>query len=163
MSNSGNGQKERKKPGPKPGTGGRPRLQFDLDIVKGLGQILATQEEMAAVLGCSLFTIEDRIKNDEDFSGAFKRGQAEGKLALRRAQYQKGVVQMHPTMLIWLGKQWLGQRDQVVLDATIEERTGVAHVPPEETLEYWQEKYGVTDHEVALPGSGAHGDTKVPN
>jgi hypothetical protein len=38
--------------------------------------------------------------------------QAEGKRSLRRRQYQLATEEGNPTMLIWLGKQWLGQADK---------------------------------------------------
>jgi len=138
---------KRKKPGPKRGTGGRPRVEFDLTQIEGLGSIMATHEEIASVMGCSVSTVQDRMKGDEDFSMAYKKGQAGGKLSLRRAQ-QQAVGRGNITMMIWLGKQWLGQKDQVTVDATVEERTGVAHVPPEVTLEHWQKEYGVIEHNV---------------
>jgi hypothetical protein len=126
------------------GVGGRPRLQFDLQHIEGFGAIMATYEEMAAVLGCSKFTIEDRMRNDEEFSSAYKRGQGSGKVRLRRAQWQ-AADRGNVTMMIWLGKQWLGQTDQMAIDATVEDRTGVAHVPPEVTHQYWEDKYGTVD------------------
>ena len=90
---------------------GRPRIEFKIEQIEGLGAILATQDEMAAVLGCSVDTIKDRVANDEEFSAALKRGQGMAKISLRRHQWhlaEKG----NPTMLIWLGKQWLEQRDR---------------------------------------------------
>jgi hypothetical protein len=61
--------------------------------------------EIASVVGCSVDTLEKR------FSDLIKKGRESGKASLRRQQWalaQKG----DKTMLIWLGKQYLGQRDQ---------------------------------------------------
>ena len=75
---------------------------------------MCTDEEIADILGCSrdLFYTED---NAENFRQAIKKGQSQGRQSLRREQWkvaQKGNV----TMLIWLGRQWLGQKDFVVED-----------------------------------------------
>lgn len=113
---------------------GRPRKTFDLGAIEGLGAIMATQEEMAAVLRCSVDTIQDRLRTDDDFSGVYKKGQSTAKLSLRRAQKHKALgrparaeelneegrvvrpaeeeIAPNPTMMIWLGKQWLDQRDR---------------------------------------------------
>lgn len=159
---------KRKKPGP----GGRPPLEFDLSTIRGLGQILATRDEMAAVLDCSVTTVETRMRSDEEFLRAYKKGEAAGKIALRRTQsrlalgsqavFDEQNRQVEPartpnvTMLIWLGKQWLGQRDQMQVDASIEDRTGVAHVPPEVTLAHWEEKFGSIEHDVGDPEEEAN-------
>lgn len=103
-------RKRKRKPAKRRGRG-RPRLEFNLEQIEGLGSILATQDEMAAVLGCSVDTIKDRMANDDKFSAALKKGQGWAKISLRRKQWslaEKG----NPTMLIWLGKQWLEQRDR---------------------------------------------------
>jgi len=90
--------------------GGRPRLTFDLKLVEDLGKIQSTQAELAAVLGCSLDTVKDRLKNDPEFSAAYEKGLENGKSSLRRIQW-KSALAGNTTMQIWLGKQYLGQRD----------------------------------------------------
>jgi len=90
--------------------GGRPRLEFDLKLVEDLGKIQSTHSELAAVLGCSLDTVKDRLKNDSEFSTAYEKGLENGKSSLRRIQW-KSALSGNTTMQIWLGKQYLGQRD----------------------------------------------------
>ncbi|MFB3882524.1 MAG: hypothetical protein ACE149_14750 [Armatimonadota bacterium] len=97
--------------------GGRPRLTFDLRQVEELGKIQSTQPELAAVLGCGLSTVKDRIANDEEFSTAYKRGMEAGKSSLRRLQW-KSALAGNVVMQIWLGKQYLGQRDQQAVEVT---------------------------------------------
>lgn len=83
----------------------RPRLSIDPAQVEELAAIMCTQAEMATVLGCSVKTLERR------FGRAIEKGKARAATSLRRKQWQlaeKGNV----TMLIWLGKQYLGQRDR---------------------------------------------------
>ena len=90
---------------------GRPRLEFDLRQVEQLAAIMCTDAEMAGVLGCHVDTITER-KKEEAFSGALEKGRASGKASLRRLQWNtaKGGS---TGMQIWLGKQWLGQRDKL--------------------------------------------------
>jgi hypothetical protein len=95
---------------PRKHAGGRPRLVFDLRMVEDLGGIQSTHSELAAVLGCSLDTVKDRLANDTEFSAAYQKGLENGKSSLRRIQW-KNALSGNTTMQIWLGKQYLGQRD----------------------------------------------------
>ena len=90
--------------------GGRPRLTFDLRMVEDRGRIQSTHAELAAVLGCSLDTVKDRLKGDAEFSTAYEKGLENGRSSLRRLQW-KSATNGNITMQIWLGKQYLGQRD----------------------------------------------------
>ena len=105
--------------------GGRPRVEFDMNVLEGMATIMCTAEECASVLGVSLKTIERRLVEEtgEPF-GVFQKKHADtGKRSLRRAQFDLAIgrpakdgkpeVPGHPTMLIWLGKQWLGQEDKI--------------------------------------------------
>ena len=86
---------------------GRPKFEIDYDAVYDLGQLMCTQEEIAAFLKCSVKTLQ----RDEQFSRIYKEAIETGKKSIRRMQYEsakKGNV----TMQIWLGKQYLGQRDK---------------------------------------------------
>lgn len=77
-------------------------------------RIHATAEECADFFQCSADTIDRRLKEEgwSGFAEFYKSHQAEGVISLRRAQWQAAQAG-NPTMLIWLGKQYLGQRDQV--------------------------------------------------
>jgi hypothetical protein len=91
---------------------GRPRIEFDLSQVEGLGQIGATAAEMAAILPASQSTIEHRMADQEsDFSKAYKKGFGTLKMSLRRKQIQLAMAGDR-ALLIWLGKQLLGQTDK---------------------------------------------------
>jgi len=80
--------------------------------------MLCTNEEIANVLGCHVDTIYDKLKDKRsEFSKAYQRGKAEGKLSLRRMQL-KSAMNGNVPMLIWLGKNLLGQRDSVSTDHT---------------------------------------------
>ncbi len=93
---------------------GRPPIEFDLAIVEGLGRIGATLEEMAAVLPASKRTVADRMADGGgDFRIAYEKGRAQLKTGLRRKQIQVAMTGS-VAMLIWLGKQQLGQQDKVI-------------------------------------------------
>lgn len=45
------------------------------------------------------------------FSDVFNLKRSAGKVSLRRSQFK--MAETNPTMAIWLGKQYLGQRDNM--------------------------------------------------
>jgi hypothetical protein len=83
---------------------GRPRKLIDPDQVRNLAQIGCTELEMTTVLKCSERTLRRR------FGRLIKEGRERMKVSLRRRQYEV-AMRGNATMLIWLGKQYLGQRD----------------------------------------------------
>lgn len=111
------------------GSVGRPRIEFDMDVVGKLAEIQCTYAEIAAVCGVSEDTITRRVAEEPEFAEAIKRGRESGKESLRRVQW-KLAMRGHPTMLVWLGKQALGQKDRA--DVTSGDQrmgTGVLVVP----------------------------------
>jgi hypothetical protein len=99
--------------------GGRPRVEIDIDQLRSMVRIQCTAEECASVFDCSADTLDRRLKEAgfDGFADFYKRHSGEGKASLRRAQW-KAAQDGNPTMLIWLGKQMLGQRDKHDLDHT---------------------------------------------
>ncbi len=87
---------------------GRPKIQIDYEKAEKLAHILCTQSEIASILGVSLTVLE----HDPEFQRIHKKGMESGHASLRRMQY-KAAEAGNPTMLIWLGKQHLGQRDKM--------------------------------------------------
>ena len=51
------------------------------------------------------------FKEMKSLCGLYKKGQDNGKRSLRRIQFK--LAEKNPTMAIWLGKQYLGQRDNI--------------------------------------------------
>lgn len=90
---------------------GRPRIQIDKEQFEELCKIQCTLEEIAGVLKCSEDTVERWCKRELklSFAEAFKKYSAEGKKSLRRIQFE--MAKKNPGMAIWLGKQYLGQRE----------------------------------------------------
>jgi hypothetical protein len=83
----------------------RPRLEIDPEQVKLLAGIGCPVDEMALVLGCSKRTLERR------YAALIETGRADIRKSLRRKQVEM-ALKGDRTMLIWLGKQLLGQRDE---------------------------------------------------
>lgn len=95
---------------------GRPAKEFtdqEKEMIRRLAEIQCTQKEIAHVMGCSV----DVIKKEENRE-LIEEGKSQGKVRLRRAQYAKAVDEGNPTLLIWLGKQMLGQSDNPTNEET---------------------------------------------
>jgi len=85
---------------------GRPKIEINEDQLEKLASILCTMEEMASFFGCSVDTLE------RNFADTIKKGKDKGRMSLRRLQFEKAQTG-NTTMLIWLGKQMLGQKDKI--------------------------------------------------
>jgi len=91
---------------------GRPKTLFDYDKVAIFGQFKATYQTIADYFSCSTRTIEREMANEEsEFCRAYKKGLAGAKMRVSEAQLKCATEDRNATMLIWLGKQLLGQRD----------------------------------------------------
>jgi len=87
------------------------RSDIDLVELEKLCQLSCTDEEIAAWFSTSTRTIERRRKEPR-FAEIMARGKAKGRISIRRMQ-MKLLEQGNATMGVWLGKQLLGQRDQI--------------------------------------------------
>jgi hypothetical protein len=99
------------KRGPKPGEGGAPRKVIDLNVARRAAGLGCTQEEIATVLGIGARTFYDHLEVDAELREAIAEGREKGRVTLRRLQWEQAQAG-NATMLIWLGKQLLGQRDK---------------------------------------------------
>jgi hypothetical protein len=100
--------------------GGRPRKEIDMEQLANMAGIQCTATECAGVLNVSEDTLDRRLKEEtgEGFAEFYKKHSVGGKVSLRRAQFKAATEQLNPTMLIWLGKQMLGQKDISRLERT---------------------------------------------
>lgn len=91
---------------------GRPRFQIDYDQLDAMCQMHCTEDECASIFNVDRDTLSAALKRDgnESFSAYFKKASAGGKMSLRRRQF-KAAIEGSVPMMIWLGKNWLGQRD----------------------------------------------------
>ena len=76
-----------------------------------LAGMQCTYEEIAAVMGIKKRQFIDRVNADPELRLMIEQGWASGKASIRRQQY-KLLTEGNATMGVWLGKQYLGQRDQ---------------------------------------------------
>ena len=96
------------------------RSKIVRDQVRIFGKLLATQNEMADHFGCCIATIEnymqlpneDKGVEESEFSRLYRHSASKGKTSLRRVQMEKALGGDN-TLLIWLGKQVLDQKDKI--------------------------------------------------
>lgn len=105
--------------------GGRPRIEItdkQWETIEAACKIQCTADEIGSLLGIHKDTIEARIKErfDISFSEYIKQHSHSGKSSLRRMQW-KAAENGNTTMLIWLGKQYLGQSDKSESTVTTKE------------------------------------------
>lgn len=94
----------------------RPRKEIDKTDFEGLLAIQCTLEEVTAFFdhkldGCSEDTIERWCKREygESFAEISKKKREIGKISLRRLQFKH--AEKNASMAIFLGKNYLGQKD----------------------------------------------------
>ena len=85
----------------------RPKKEIDEELLYKLAVIHCTMQEMVDIIGVS----EDTLKRR--YAGIIAKGKAEGKQRLRRKQVEV-AMSGNAVMLIWLGKNLLGQSDTPV-------------------------------------------------
>jgi hypothetical protein len=83
-------------------------VEIDAETVEKLGVLHCAQDDLAMYFGCDRALITRRFQKQPELREAYEKGQIAGKVSLRRRQMEiaeRGNV----AMLIWLGKQILGQ------------------------------------------------------
>ena len=96
-----------KKRGPKP-------TVVDFKEFEKLCEMQCTQEEVAGWFNCSVDSLERWAIREHNvkFADLFHQKRKNGHKSLRRAQWETAVYDKVPSLLIWLGKQYLGQSDK---------------------------------------------------
>ena len=84
-------------------------LDIDGELVEKFAKLGCKVEEIANYFGCSTDTIQRR------FAAELTKGRANLQMSLRQWQL-KSAERGNVAMLIWLGKQMLGQIDRAQLD-----------------------------------------------
>lgn len=110
---------------------GRPRVEINKEMFKNLCGIMCTLDEIACIFNCSADTIERWCKREfkATFAEVYKKESQKGKASIRRIQFK--LAEHSVPMAIWLGKQYLGQREiveQVGNDASVEILNEIADV-----------------------------------
>lgn len=132
------------KNGPAPGEGGAPVKSIDVALAEKLAFINCTDKEVAHCLGISEDTLTRRKQADPIFTETLERARSSGRMSLRRRQFEKAQAGSD-TMLIWLGKQLLGQRDRHELSGDPDNPLSVRYVvempAPIDNEDEWFRRY----------------------
>ena len=109
---------------------GRPRIELDPKQAKIFGYFRATYDTMAEQIGCHVDTIRAAMQDENsEFSKAYKKGFSSMKMKLSEAQVKTGIEDRNPTLLVWLGKQYLDQKDNPMPDEDVNKNYTVILVP----------------------------------
>ena len=95
----------------------RPPKKVNPRQVEALAKLQCTMIEMSQVLGVSVDTLERR------FADIIERGREFGRMSIKRKQFAVAMKGSVP-MLIWVGKQHLGQRDRQEMEHSGEVKFG---------------------------------------
>ena len=90
----------------------RPKKEIDKKLFENLCKLQCTKIEICDTIEVSDKTL-DRWCNEvyeKSFSEVFKQKRTGGTISLRRSQFK--LAEKNATMAIWLGKQYLGQKDE---------------------------------------------------
>lgn len=92
---------------------GRPLAKIDQKQFENLCGLQCTLDEICGWFGVTDKTLNSWCKRtySASFSEVFRQKRGKGMIALRRAQWR--LAERNAAMAIWLGKQYLGQRDVV--------------------------------------------------
>lgn len=92
---------------------GRPKIEIDWEEFDKLCFMQCTLAEIAGWFDVSEDTIERRVKEEKGltFAEYNKIRSSKGKMSIRRKQFEVAMTG-NVGMLIWLGKQYLGQKDK---------------------------------------------------
>jgi len=80
-------------------------IDIHRDQVHKMAQLGCTDKEQATILGIS----EENLRNN--FRTELSEGRSDLRRSLRRAQLESAIKDKNTTMLIWLGKNYLGQKE----------------------------------------------------
>ncbi len=91
----------------------RPKKEIDQSIFEKLCGIQCTRNEICDFLNITDKTLTRWCKEiyGLSFSAIFEKKRVDGKISLRRSQWK--LAKTNATMSIWLGKNYLGQRDDM--------------------------------------------------
>lgn len=100
--------------------GGRPRKQIDQEQFEKLCGLQCTLEEFCCYFDCDDNTLNKWCKRTykKSFSEIFKLKRGTGKISLRRKQFEIAMAG-NPTMLIWLGRNYLDQTERTEVHENI--------------------------------------------
>ena len=91
--------------------GGRPKKEIDKRMFESMCELQCTKVEICSILDIDEKTLTRWCKDTygEGFSDTFKKKSQKGLMSLRRTQFK--IAEKNASMAIFLGKQYLGQKD----------------------------------------------------
>lgn len=122
--------------------GGRPKKYIDKQLFEQLCGLQCTLEEMESFFGCDHKTIARWCRETYEgkrFSQVFKEKRLIGRISLRRKQLR--LAERSAAMAIFLGKNYLGQRDEPEQVATEDDAITIVDDVPTEKVESHADKY----------------------
>ena len=114
---------------------GAPKKQINWELFEQLCGVQCTQSEICSMLKINETTLRKACiehYEGQDYSALYKKFSEGGKCSLRRFQFVQARTK--PNMAIWLGKQWLGQKENVseLKDLVVHElRAGIKQISQE--------------------------------
>lgn len=123
--------------------GGRPRKYIDQELFEQLCGLQCTLEEMTAFFKCDHKTISRWCRETyggKRFSQVFKEKRLIGRIALRRKQLR--LAERSAAMAIFLGKNYLGQKDEPDVATDAEDTVSIIDdVPKGEEIKSHADEY----------------------
>lgn len=113
------------------GKGGRPKKYIDKQLFEQLCGLQCTLEEMEAFFNCDHKTIARWCRETYEgkrFSQVFREKRQIGKISLRRKQLR--LAERSAAMAIFLGKNYLGQKDEPEEAASAEDAVSIVDDVP---------------------------------
>lgn len=122
---------------------GRPQKVIDQEQFEKLCGLQCTLDEFCCYFDCDDKTLEKWCKKTYkmNFSEIFKIKKGKGKISLRRKQFEV-ALSGNPTMLIWLGRNMLGQTDKYEIEQTVSVDDGFLDALKGTAAEDWNEEEG---------------------
>lgn len=114
---------------------GRPNANIDKKQFESLCGLQCTQEEFCCFFNVCEETLNSWCKRNYNmnFSEVFKIKRGSGKISLRRSQFR--LAEKNAAMAIFLGQQYLGQRNYTTVEGKIDSDVTVENVTKELTTE----------------------------
>lgn len=111
---------------------GRPEIKIDKQQFEKLCGMQCTLLEIAGFFNCCDDTINNWCKKTygDNFSEVFKKKSMGGKISLRRNQFK--IAEKNASMAIFLGKQYLGQKDVIENTGSQESKITIVNSLPKD-------------------------------
>lgn len=112
----------------------RPQADINWELVEEYLVAGCSGAEIASMIGVSAPTLYDRCQTDNGlmFSEYSQQKREKGDLILKKVQYETAIKDKDRTMLIWLGKQRLGQKEKAEQDIKVDGGINIIFKPADE-------------------------------